>query len=228
MKFIVLSLFVIQLSLADSLQEKLDARKTGMSKSRTPEMEKVFSDFAKANKSLANSGILEKAIKQGVKVPSFKINGKDISSFYKDSLLVLKFYRGHWCPYCMIELKEYETFKSKIEEKGAKIIALVPDTEEYIAKTKRKFSLSFPIYRDKNNQIAKKMGVAFTVKPTVVNHYKGFNIDLVKSQNNTNNELPLPGTYIIDKDGMIKYAFIDTDYTKRADPRDILKELSKL
>ncbi len=128
----------------------------------------------------------------------------------------------------MIELKEYQRLLPEIKKRDARIIGLVPDTKENILKTKRKFNITFPIFRDKDNSVAKKFGMAFKVDDKVVEHYKGFGIDLKESQGNESNELPMPGTYIVDREGIIQYAFFDVDYVKRADPQEVLKVLSRL
>lgn len=124
----------------------------------------------------------------------------------------------------MIELKEYEKFYPEFLKKGAKLIALVPDTTTQISKTRKRFNLSFPIFRDEDNKIAKKFGIAFKLDEGIVEIYKKFGIKLNESQGNQNNELPMPGTYLINKNGRIIYAFADADYTKRLDPRILLKK----
>lgn len=203
----------------DSLEEKLNLKKK--SSKASPEIKK---QFERALKELKSSGIEQRAVQTGANVPLFKIGGKNISEYYKDSLLVIKFYRGHWCPYCMIELKEYEKFLPQIKARGAKLIALVPDTNKEIAKTKKKFNLTFPIFRDESNKIAKKFGIAFKLDQKISKLYQDFGIDLKTSQGNLDQELPMPGTYLINKKGEIIFAFIDADYTNRLDPRDLLKK----
>lgn len=186
----------------------------------------VKKEFARATKELKESGIEKQAIAKGVKAPDFKLGTQDFSDIYKTRPVVLKFYRGHWCPYCIKELKEYQSMNSEFSKYG-KIIALVPDKEIEIKKTKKKFDLKFPIYRDTDNKIAKKFGLAFKVDKKVLELYKGYKIDLVSSQGNNNGELPMPGTYVVDTNGRIVYSFFDADYTKRADPKEVLAALEK-
>jgi peroxiredoxin len=42
------------------------------------------------------------------------------------------------------------------------------------------------------------------------------------------NVLPVPATFVIDKNGIIRAAFADTDYKKRMEPAAILAALKKL
>lgn len=181
-----------------------------------------------ATMKLKASGIEEKAVSLGMKIPNFKVDGKNISDIYKKGPTVVKFYRGGWCPYCMTELKEYQGLLKKFESASCQIVALAPDLKKEISKTKRKHGLTFDIYRDEDNKIAKKFGLAFKLDKRLLPIYKKYGIELEKSQGNKNNELPMPGTYVVDKEGTIKYAFFDADYTKRAPANEVLKECQKL
>ena len=203
-----------------SLEEKLEERRN-KSKAKRPENVKAI--FSKQSQDLKQSQILQRALKKGVDVPSFNLNDKHISSFYRKGNVVIKFYRGGWCPYCMIELKEYQGYYDKFKERGCEVIALAPDLKIEIRKTKKKFDLEFPIYSDQDNKIAKKFGLAFSLNKEIIPIYNKFGIDLKKSQGNDRNELPLPGTYVIDKKGKIVYAYVNLDYTKRAEPSEVLK-----
>ncbi len=225
MRFLIIGLSIIFTlnSYADkSLTEQLDQKRQKGSKSMPAHVKK---EFSRALKELKASGIEQKAVKHGQMVPSFKINGLDFKNFYTKKPVVLKFYRGNWCPYCQIEMNAYEKSKDKIEAKGYQLIVLTPDTKKEIKKFRNKQSISFSIFQDKDNYIAKKFGIAFKLDEKVEKLYQGFGINLKRNQENDMGELPLPGTYVIDKKGKIKFAFIDADYTKRLDPIELLKHL---
>jgi len=38
----------------------------------------------------------------------------------------------------------------------------------------------------------------------------------------------VPASYVIDTDGIVRYAFIEEDHTQRAEPADLLAEVRKL
>ncbi len=219
---ILMSLLALSSFADSSLQERLDSRRDSANKKRPEEVKKVMDD---ALKELQQSGIVQKSIKQGTKVPSFELDGKNISEYYKDGNIIISFYRGSWCPYCMMQLKEFEKYYSDIQKKGGKLLVLAPDTKMEIAKTKRNHKLSFPIFSDKDNLIAKKFGLAFKLGDELKKVYTKFGIDLEKNQGNESFEIPLPGTYVVNKEGQIIYAFADADYTKRAEPKDLIKYL---
>lgn len=210
---------------ADSLKEQIEIRKS-QSKSKTPaEIKKIM---LKATEDLKASGIEQKALGVGRKVPDFKIDKKPIKSFYEKGITVVTFYRGGWCPYCMLQLKEFERLYSDFKKEGINLIALAPDTAKEIKKTKRNHNLSFPIFSDPNNEIASQFGLAFQLPSELLKVYQKFGIDLKASQGNSENRLPMPGTYIIDREGNIRYAFAKADYTLRAEPQDVLKRAQSI
>lgn len=216
--FSLLAISIASVNASGNLENKINEKKAASS--IPPE---VRAEFERATKELKESGIEKSATTVGATVPNFKIGKKTIKDFYQDGPVVVTFYRGGWCPYCMLQLQEFEKFYSQIQKKGGKLIALAPDLEKEIKKTKKKFSLTFPIYPDKDNHIAKQFGIAFKVDQKVEELYQKFGINLEASQGNKNKELPMPGTYVINKEGKIVYAFIDADYTKRADPEKLLE-----
>lgn len=209
-----------QSTLTQTLKERADR-----SAAKSPPSVKL--EFQRALNELKASGIEKTAIQKGTNAPSFKIDGKSFSSYYTEKPVILKFYRGSWCPYCQIEMKAYEEYKARFEAKGYQIIVLTPDTKVEIAKFRDKQKITIPIYSDKENAIAKKFGIAFKLDKKLSKVYKDFGIDLKKSQENDLDELPLPGTYVINKKGKITYAFIDADYKLRQDPGELLRILKR-
>lgn len=221
--FISVLVFTSLNSGAQGLQDKLDEKKNS---SKAPEEIKMIMN--KALVDLKNSGIEKKALNLGTKIPDFQIADSSISSLYEKSSVVIKFFRGSWCPYCMIELKEYKELIKRFDQANCKLIILSPDTTLENKRTKDKLELPFDVFSDKDNMIAKKFGIAFGLNQELQELYKKFGIDLDKNQGNQNRELPLPGTYVVNKKGEITYAFIDADYTKRADPSDVIAACQKL
>lgn len=210
------------LALGVTLTQELSEKSSTAQKKRPKAVNDVM---AKSLKSLKDSGIETQAVAAGVKAPDFQLNYTSFKNIYKKKPVILKFYRGSWCPYCQLELKAYEKYKKQMEAKGYQIIILTPDTKQEIRKFKDKQKITMDIYQDKDNHIAKKFGISFKISDELSTLYKGFGIDLNASQGSNANELPLPGTYVINTEGVIVYAFIDADYTKRLDPLVLLEVL---
>jgi peroxiredoxin len=215
---------------AKTLEDQLSERRSESLRKSDPEKKKIMGQWIK---SLKEMGLDKKALGVGQKVPLISLQdlkGSRVSlkDFYSDKYLVLTFYRGSWCPYCMLELDAYQKMINLFNRAGAQIVAVSPDTVKEGMKMKKKRDLTFTILSDPDNLAAKKLGLALKVDETVLKAYKGFGIKLDQAQGNTNRELPMPGTYVIDKSGVIRYSFVDPDYTKRAEPSEVLKVVRSL
>lgn len=226
-----LAIFLVSLTLgAQTLESQLKERRE---KSKGVNAD-VRRDMQDGIQDLRDQKLHERALKmQGKKIPTIAFKLEDgsvteLSSLYADGPVVLNFYRGGWCPYCMLELQSYQKLKGEFDKLGAQIIAIAPDTYKEIAKTKRKYNLDYLVVSDEENRIAKRMGIAFKVDPKTLQHYQTFGIDLDASQGNTQKVLPMPGVYVIDQQGIITYAFIDPDYTLRAEPSEVLAAVKKI
>jgi peroxiredoxin len=176
--------------------------------------------FEGATKRLRETEIEKRAPKVGDEFPDLKIGDKKVSDWVKEGPLVVTFYRGGWCPYCMKQLKQLSMQLPQF--KGARIVALSPESEKQVAISKRKNDLKIPLISDKNNETARLLGIAFKVEDAMVEMYKGYGIDLKASQGNADNILPVPATFVIGKDRKVAYSFVEVDYTQRAAPSDIV------
>jgi len=165
------------------------------------------------------------------KAPDFKATdqyGNEIrlKDILKDSLVVLIFYRGQWCPYCNKQLKKLEDSLELIKNKGARLIAVTPEQPEFISKTIEKTKASYPLLYDKEMKIMKAYAVAFQVDDKSVTRYKNADIDLITANGQKDKAfLPVPAVYIISKEGTILYRYFDTDYKKRPSVQELLNNL---
>jgi peroxiredoxin len=165
------------------------------------------------------------------KAPDFRANDQNgvevrLKNIIKDSLVVLVFYRGQWCPYCSKHLKKLEDSLLQIREKGARLIAISPEKPANIDKTVKKTSASYSILYDKDMKIMKAFDVAFEVDEKTVSRYKNANIDLLEANGQKDKAyLPVPALYIINKEGTIRYRFFEPDYKKRVSVLEILEHL---
>ena len=109
---------------------------------------------------------------------------------------------------------------------GAQLLALTPEMPDKSLNTKEKNNLDFQVLTDKNNNVAKKYKVVYTLTDEVKEYYEtGFGLSAYNG--NKDGELPLAATYIIGTDGKITYAFLDADYRNRAEPMEVLNALTQ-
>lgn len=198
------------------------------SASRFPEATKAI--MRNAIKELENSNIGKLAYKKGQQIPNIALpnaNGKtvNIQEELKNNKVVLTFYRGGWCPYCNLELKALQEKLGEIEAKGAKLIAISPESPDNSLSTTEKNALSFDILTDTNNEVARSLGLVYELPQNLISLYHEFGINLEQSQGMQSNELPIAATYIINQDGIIDYDFIEEDYKLRAEPAAVIAAL---
>ena len=139
--------------------------------------------------------------------------------------VVLVFYRGQWCPFCNKQLSKINDSLSFITAKGATVVAITPEVADNIKKTLEKTKAAYSILEDKGMAIMKSYKVNFAVDEKTVEKYKGYGIDFDKANGSNGANLPVPATYIIGKDGKVKYAFFNPDYRQRASVKEILDNL---
>lgn len=191
----------------------------------TPEERKAL--FQNATQKLKATNIEDKAPKTGDQFPDLVLNGEKISKLLSKGPIIVTFYRGGWCPYCVKQLKDIQENLITIKNTGASLIAISPEKKSEVEKTKRKNNLDFTLISDSHNTLAKKLNITFKVEPAVVDEYKALGIDLVASQDNEDYELPMPATFVIDRNQKVLFSFADVDYTKRASLEEIIKAVKQ-
>lgn len=164
------------------------------------------------------------------KAPDFKAKdqqGNDIrlKDLLKKGKVVLVFYRGEWCPYCSKHLQKLSDSLQLIIEKGATVVAVSPEQPESMAKTIEKTGAQFTVLHDENLKIMKAYEVEFELPENTLKRYRngGIKIDEINGKNG--NYLPVPATYVIDKDANVVYRFFNPDYKKRPSVKEILTHL---
>jgi peroxiredoxin len=215
------------------LQEKLDAFTDGLLKSGAIPNDVVEILF-KATSDLVASKEAEKALKAGQPAPSFSLkdadgNVVDSKKLLASRPLVVTFYRGVWCPYCNIDLKALEAARPLIEAKGASLVALSMQNAPNSRRSARENGLGFPILVDKHGTVADAFGLRFKLSPTVVKVYRDvLKNDLEAFNDDTSWTLPMPARYVIAQDGVIAYAEVNPDFTRRPDPSELFPVLDQL
>lgn len=193
----------------------------------------IYESYERAIEDLEKENIEKTALNKGDLAPNFVLKNhldKEITldDLLKEGPVIINFYRGGWCPYCNLELRAYEGILDEIKSLGGRFIAISPETPDNSISTKEKNELRFDVLSDLNNKVAKEFKIVFKVPDNIAKIYEERGMSLYKSQNNKDNELPLPAVYIIDKNKTIQFAFIKADYKERLNPNVVLEELKKL
>jgi|TARA_B110000263_G_C15155784_1_gene440040 peroxiredoxin len=212
-----------------SLQEQLKAKYEEIKKNAPNEVAIFDAD----TESFISSGDAPQGLQVGDQLASFELPnqlGQTISldELQGDSNIVISFYRGGWCPYCNIELCVLQQALPEFKSHGARLIAISPQLPDESMSTAEKNELSFPVLSDAGNKVAREFGLVFTLSEQLRPLYESFNIDLPATNGDKSFELPIPATFIIDSDGVVKGAFVNADYKQRMDLSDIINVLKEI
>lgn len=210
-----------------SLKAELDAFRADFMAQAPAEIREAMS---RADMELAASGILDRGLKAGDKVPDFRLpEARGGFVRLKDLLakgpVVLSFYRGGWCPYCNLELRALQKALPEIAGLGAQLVAISPQTPDESLSTAEKNELAFCVLSDVGSVTAKAFGIAFDLAEELRPIYARSGHALPDKNGDESWVLPIPATYVIDSDGTIALAFRDVDYRNRLEPAEIIAAL---
>ena len=181
---------------------------------------------------LRASGLADRALNARVKAPDFTlpdVTGEDVtlSGLLARGPVVLLWYRGGWSPYCTIELRAYSEALPQFQELGATLVAISPQTLDNSLMTQQLGQIEFPVLSDAGNQVARTYGLVQQLSGRMLTEIQS-RLNLRDYNGDSSFELPLPATYVIDPGGVIRYAFVDPDYRRRAEPTAVLAALKEL
>jgi peroxiredoxin len=167
----------------------------------------------------------------GAKAPNFELpdhNGKIVSSndLLAKSRFVICFIRGRWCPFCVGQMEAMNLVLPQIEQAGAALVAISPQTVKQSFFMHDQHKLRFPLLSDAGNKVARQFGLTYRVPAAQEAVYRRAFVNLPFTNGDESWELPIPATYIVDHDETILYASANEDYTERPEPTEIVSVLS--
>jgi peroxiredoxin len=179
---------------------------------------------------LIDTGIAAGALRAGGRAPDFALTDAQarvvtLSSLLTRGPVVVSFYRGGWCPFCDLQLRAYQGVLGQIHDLGAELVAISPQTADYALSDVEKKQLTFPVLTDRANAVARKYGLVFSMSETWRGLQSNFGYPLPKFNGDHSWELPMPGTFVVDKVGVVRLAHADPDYTSRLEPTALVEAL---
>lgn len=188
--------------------------------------------------------ISERALGEGAIAPVFGLanqNGQPraLADYLARGPLVLTFYRGIWCPYCNLQIREYAQRLGEIRRAGAQLVALSPEkpqaTEIYLANGVDENLLAgapenvpFDILHDERNAVARAFGLVFTLPESHRRLLSMLKVDVVAANGDDSFAFPDPATYVIAPNGVIAWAFVPNNYRRRAEVEHIINAVRRL
>lgn len=212
---------------ARPLREIYAERKELIAKYVPPETHAVH---AQAVMELKAQGIAAKALAVGAKAPEFELpdhDGKIVRSadLLARGRLVLCFIRGRWCPFCVGQMEAMNLVIPLIAEAGASLVAISPQTVKQSYFMHDQHKLRFPLLSDAGNKVARQFGLTYRVPTAQESVYRRAFVNLPFTNGDDSWKLPIPATFIVDRDGTVLYASASEDYAERPEPGEIVKFL---
>jgi peroxiredoxin len=174
------------------------------------------------------------AIALNEKAPSFELpnqegKGTSLATLLEKGPVVVTFYRGSWCPYCNLQLRALQACLGEIHDLGAELIAISPQVPDDSLSKDEISQMGFQVLSDQSAKVAVEYGVAWEVPEFLLEHMRvdrGLDLETVNNGNGT--VLPIPATFVINKEGTVVWRYVDVDYRTRSEPEDIIKALKAL
>jgi peroxiredoxin len=178
---------------------------------------------------LRRYGAGDAAPQAGEPIPPFVLPDDTGHMVNLDQLLTrgpvaVTFHRGHWCPYCRININALAQAHKEIAAEGGQIVAIMPDRQKFVAKLRSQSKVPFPILTDMDNGYALSLNLTIWVGAEMQKMMEEFQ-DLPTFQGNSSWMLPIPATFVVGRDGTIKARFMDPDYRKPVAIADMLTAL---
>jgi peroxiredoxin len=175
---------------------------------------------------LRRYGAGESAPRIGEPMPSFVLPDETAQMVSLDALLkrgpvAVTFHRGHWCPYCRININALVEAHKELSAGGGQIVAIMPDQQRFVAELRSQSSVPFPMLTDTDNGYALSLNLAIWVGAEIQKMMAGHR-DLQSFQGNNSWMLPIPATFVVGRDALIRARFIDPDYRNRMMISDML------
>ena len=139
--------------------------------------------------------------------------------------VAVTFHRGHWCPYCRISINTLARAQLRIQALGARMVAIVPDRQQFAAEMKNDSGVNFPILTDMDNGYAMSLNLAIWVGAEMKDYMTSIGRILPDYQGNDSWILPIPATFVVGQDGRIRACFTDPDYRQRMTIEELIKAL---
>ena len=217
-----------------SYREALDAFQAERAKAGGPAindadrqvMDRAAQDLARA--------MPDPGLKVGDKAPDFTLPNAfgqpvHLQEMLVEGPVVLTFYRGGWCPYCNLQLRGLRDTLPYFEQQGARLVAVTPQKPDKSREQVESDGYPFEILSDLDDRVMQAYKLLFQVPADLSQIYKQrLSLDLAEYNGDGRYVLPVPATFVIDRSGVIRAAFVDVDYRKRVEPSAIVSALRQL
>ncbi len=189
-----------------------------------PEIERAYADFLAR---VGDNGAADLSPRIGTAMPDFLLPDRHgqlvaLTDLTADGPLVLSFNRGHWCPFCHLELRALARNYPEIRAAGGEVVSIVPETAEYSSAMSARYALPFDVLTDLDLGYALENGLVVAAGDEIRRLYLGYGIDVARYQGNRAWFIPVPATFVVDRGGIVRARFVDPDFRRRMAVENVL------
>ena len=182
---------------------------------------------------LRRVGVGAGAPRVGEAFPAFSLpdaggHHRSLDALLGDGPLVLSFNRGGWCPYCTHELRAWSDALPALADAGGRLAVVTPEVGGRAALLGRLLDGDAEMLCDVDSGVALQSGLAFYLGAPLIRRYKEFGLDLADVYGTPSGFLPVPATFVLDGEGIVRFSFVDPDFRVRAEPEDVIAAVAAL
>jgi peroxiredoxin len=214
---------------ANSLNARLSAYRQESGR-RRPDFAKAYNELVDRLDIIDRGGV---GPQLGEMMPPFDLPDESghlvsLSSLIRSGPVVISINRGHWCPYCKLDLRALAESHGEIRQLGARVVSIMPDSAQYTAGYIAQNNLPFPVLSDIDLGYSLSLGLIFWLGAEVQELYKQAGVELEKYQGNPASFLPMAAKFIVGSDGRVKARQVNTEFRERMEPEAIIAALRDL
>jgi peroxiredoxin len=181
----------------------------------------------RAVEELFATGLEERILPVGARAPEFALKDSNNKLVRSADLLalgpvIIKFFRGRWCPYCITELESWRDLYGQIREREILLVAIGPQSQRQSDFMTGQHGLQFPVLIDEHNKVAEQFGLVYTVPEFYREYYLSILVNIPFVNGEKSWRLPLPATYVVARDGKVLFAEAHADFRVRPEPEEAL------
>lgn len=167
----------------------------------------------------------------GEPMPGFTMPDQDGNLVSLDALLaqgpvVLAFHRGHWCPYCRLNMVGLAEIQHKIGD--AQIVAISSELSRYTRELRSEAKAEFPFLTDIDGGFVLSINLAVWVDDFMSGLIAGAGWDVPGYQGGEAWILPIPAVFILDENGIVRTRHVDPDYRRRMELDQVVEGVCAL
>lgn len=209
-----------------TLRDKLEQHQAAW----PPALRAVYENLVRQ---LGRAETADRALKVGDKIPEFTLPNAEGRLVTSDELLargplVINFFRGDWCPFCRLMLQALNEALPAIAAAGGQLVAISPDTGGRLSQAKKRLNLSIDLLSDVDSGVALSFGVAFRAPEEYRKWLQSRGTNLNERHGNDAWIIPIPAAFVVDPAGIVRYAFVEPEFVRRAEPDEIVAVLGRL